>query len=499
VLVATILGSSLVFIDGTVVNVALPAIQRDLGATVAGAQWIVEAYALLLAALLLVGGAAGDRFGRRRVFVIGVGLFSLASLWCALAPDVATLVAARAAQGVAGALLVPGSLAILSASFVDAARGRAIGVWSGYTALTSALGPVIGGLVIDHLSWRYAFLINVPFGVIVVAIALRRLPESRGAGATGPLDWRGAGLATLGLGSGVFGLIESQSRGWTDPVAGAALLAGAAALAAFLAVEHRHAAPMLPLALFRHRAFAGANLMTLFLYAALGGSLFFFPLNLIQVQGYTAAQAGGALLPFVLTMFLLSARAGALADRFGARLPLTVGPAVAGVGFVLFAVPGVGGTYWTTYFPAVLVLGLGMTISVAPLTTTVMNAVDRGSAGVASGVNNAVSRVAALLAIAVLGILMTRVFDRELDARLARIAAPAAAVAAVAQQRAKLGAIEVGDDLDAATRAALRGAVDAAFVSGFRRVMGAGAALALAAALAAWLTIDGRRTAPPLP
>jgi MFS family permease len=239
--------------------------------------------------------------------------------------------------------------------------------------------------------------------------------------------------------------------------------------------------------------------MTLFLYAALGGSLFFFPLNLIQVQGYTAAQAGGALLPFVLTMFLLSARAGALADRFGARLPLTVGPAVAGVGFVLFAVPGVGGTYWTTYFPAVLVLGLGMTISVAPLTTTVMNAVDRGSAGVASGVNNAVSRVAALLAIAVLGILMTRVFDRELDARLARIAAPAAAVAAVAQQRAKLGAIEVGDDLDAATRAALRGAVDAAFVSGFRRVMGAGAALALAAALAAWLTIDGRRTAPPLP
>ena len=494
VLAATILGSSLVFIDGTVVNVALPALQHDLGATVADAQWIVEAYALLLAALLLVGGAAGDRFGRRRVFALGVGLFTLASLGCALAPGVATLIAARAAQGVAGALLVPGSLAIISASFVGEARGRAIGIWSGYTALTAALGPVIGGLVIDHLSWRYAFLINVPLGLIVIAIALRRVPESRGGRSRGPLDWGGAALATLALGSSVYGLIESQSRGWNDPASGGALALGVAALGAFIVVERRHPAPMLPLDLFRSREFTGTNLLTLFLYAALGGSLFFFPLNLIQVQGYSAAQAGGALLPFVLLMFLLSARAGALADRFGAKLPLVVGPAVAGAGFLLFAVPGVGGSYWTTFFPAVLVLGIGMTLSVAPLTTTVMNSVDRGSAGIASGVNNAVSRGAALLAIAVLGIVMTQVFGRELEQRLARVQAPPAALSAIADQRAKLGAIEVPDDIEEATRPALHAAVAEAFVAGFRWVMGAGAALALAASIVAWLTIGGKRT-----
>ena len=494
VLGATILGSSLVFIDGTVVNVALPALQRDLGATVADAQWIVEAYALLLAALLLVGGAAGDRFGRRRVFALGVGLFTLASLGCALAPDVATLIAARAAQGVAGALLVPGSLAIISASFVGEARGRAIGIWSGYTALTAALGPVIGGLAIDHLSWRYAFLINVPLGLGVIAIALRRVPESRGGRPGGPLDWGGAALATLALGSSVYGLIESQSREWNDPASGGALAVGIAALGAFIVVERRHPAPMLPLELFRSREFTGTNLLTLFLYAALGGSLFFLPLNLIQVQGYSAAQAGGALLPFVLLMFLLSARAGALADRFGAKLPLVVGPAVAGAGFLLFAVPGVGGSYWTTFFPAVLVLGIGMTLSVAPLTTTVMNSVDRTSAGIASGVNNAVSRGAALLAIAVLGIVMTQVFGRELEQRLARIQAPPAAVSAIAEQREKLGAIEVPDDVEEATRPALRAAVAEAFVAGFRWVMGAGAALALAASIVAWLTIGGTRT-----
>ena len=493
VLGATILGSSLVFIDGTVVNVALPALQRDLDASVADAQWIVEAYALLLAALLLVGGAAGDRFGRRRVFAAGVGLFTLASLWCALAPDVATLVAARAAQGVAGALLVPGSLAIISASFVGAARGRAIGIWSGYTALTSALGPVIGGALIDHLSWRYAFLINVPLGLVVIAIALLRVPESRGERPDGPLDWAGAALTTLALGSSVYGLIEAQSRGWKDPAIVAALAIGIAALGVFLVIERRHPAPMLPLDLFRSREFVGTNLLTLFLYAALGGGLFFFPLNLIQVQAYSATQAGAALLPFVLTMFLLSARAGALVDRFGAKLPLVVGPAVAGAGFLLFALPGVGGSYWTTFFPAVLVLGIGMTISVAPLTTTVMNAVAAGSAGIASGINNAVSRVAALLAIAVLGIVMTQVFGRELDRRLARVAASAEVVSAIAAQRAKLGAIDVPDHLGTAVQPALRAAVAEAFVAGFRWVMVAGAVLAFAAAIVAGLTIGGRR------
>src|SRR5262245_51511428 len=347
VLAATILASSMSFIDGTAVNVALPALQRDLGATVAQVQWVVEAYALFLSALLLVGGSLGDRYGRRRIFLLGVSGFALASAWCGLAPDTGQLIAARAVQGIAAALLVPGSLALISASFDDKRRGKAIGTWSGFSAITAAVGPLMGGWLIDHASWRWVFYLNVPIALAVVLISLRFVPESRDPEAAESLDLRGALLATAGLGGVTFGLIESSRLGWSSPQVLAALVLGVTSLAGFLWTESHAPAPMMPLSLFRSRTFAGANLLTLWLYAALGGTLFFLPFNLIQVQGYSATEAGAALLPFVLLMFLFSRWSGGLVERFGARRPLIVGPAIVAVGFVLFLLPGKGGSYWT--------------------------------------------------------------------------------------------------------------------------------------------------------
>ena len=491
ILAATILASSLVFVDGTVVNVALPQLQRAFDATIFQSQWVVESYALFLATLLLLGGVAGDRYGCRRVFSIGVVVFAAASAWCASARGIDELILARAFQGIGGALLVPGSLAILGASFPQERRGKAIGIWSGYTAIASALGPVLGGWLIDHFSWRWAFLVNIPFAVVVLAVTYWRVGESRDPAAP-DLDWPGAVLATTGIGALVFALIESANRGSTDPQVVGALVLGSIALGAFALLESRAASPMLPPRLFRSRNFTGANLLTLLLYAALGGGLFFFPLALIQVHGYSATAAGAAFLPFVMIMFLLSGWAGGLTNRYGARLPLVVGPAIAAAGFALFALPGVGGNYWTTFFPAVVVLGLGMAVCVAPLTTTVMNACDTSLAGAASGINNAVSRVAGLLAIALFGIVMNHTFGTRLEAHLDALALPPDVLQAITIQRAKLGAMEIPQALDATTRAALQGAAAQSFVAGFRWVMLISAVLALASAAIAWLMITAK-------
>src|SRR6266481_3652083 len=491
-LAATILGSSMVFIDGTVVNVALPALQSKLNATTVDVQWVVESYALFLAALLLLGGSLGDHFGRRRIYAIGVVLFALASGWCGLAPNISQLIAARAVQGIGGAMLVPGSLAIISASFPEEERGQAIGTWSGSTAITTALGPVIGGWLIEHVSWRAVFFLNLPLAVVVLLLVVRRVPESRNEEESRKLDFLGAALATLSLGAIVYGLIESSRLGLQNPIVIAALVAGTFIFGAFILVEARVQHPMMPLTLFSSRNFAGANMLTLFLYASLAGTLFFMPLNLIQVQGYSATAAGAATLPFILIMFLLSRWSGGLVKRYGARLPLVVGPIIAATGFGLFLRPGVGGSYFTTFLPAIIVLGFGMAISVAPLTTTVMNSVNQSHAGIASGVNNAVSRTAGLLAVAVFGLIMFHAFNSCLDQRLRTIPIPVEVRQALSGERLKLAAAEIPRSLNEETRVTIKQAIDECFVFGFRRVMLMGAVLALAGSALAWLMIRGR-------
>ena len=495
ILAATIVGSSMAFIDGTVVNVALPALQRNLGATATDAQWIVESYALMLAALILVGGSLGDHYGRRRIFSLGVLVFAAASMICGLAQNPEQLIAARAVQGIGGAMLVPGSLSIISAAFSEEDRGKAIGTWSGFSGITAALGPVLGGFLIQTVSWRAAFFINVPLAVVVLLIVARHVPESRDPDAA-RLDFPGATLATLGLGGIVFGLIQSSETGFGNLPVILGLLIGAAALIAFIFVERRSREPMMPLILFRSRNFSGANLLTLFLYAGLGGALYYFPFNLIQVQGYSATAAGSAFLPFVVIVFLMSRWAGGLVTRYGAKLPLIVGPAIAAAGFILFTLPGIGGSYWTTFFPAVMVMGFGMSLVIAPLTTTALNAVAGQHSGLASGVNNAVSRTASLLSIAVLGIFVFTAFSNTLDSRLSKLDLPPAVVQQMDAQKADLGAAQAPRGVDAATQREINRAVDESFVAGFRSVMFIAAGLALASALVSALIIEGKPASP---
>src|SRR6266481_984325 len=423
ILLATILGSSMAFIDGTVVNVTLAKLQANLDATVLQVQWVMEAYSLLLAGFLLLGGSLGDRYGRRRLFLLGVAVFALASLWCGLAPNIAQLIAGRALQGLGGALLVPGSLAIIGASFDEKSRGKAIGTWSGFTAITTALGPVIGGWLIQHSSWRWAFYLNLPLATAVMAISLWRVPESRSAKAE-HMDWAGALLATAGLGGIVTGLLESTKSGWGNPLVSGSLGGGVVCFVLFLRVEMKAPAPMVPLELFKSRSFLGANVLTLFLYAAIGVFFFLFPMNLIRVEGYSTTAAGAAALPMILLMFFLSRWSGGLINRYGARIPLIVGPLVVATGFVLFAVLPAGNSYWGTFFPAFIVLGLGMAVTVAPLTTVVMSSAGEEHVGAASGVNNAVARVAGVLAIAVFGIVMMKDFGSRLEQSLKNLQLP---------------------------------------------------------------------------
>lgn len=494
VLAVSILGSSLAFIDGTVANVALPAIQRELSATVYQAQWVIEAYALFLGALLLVGGSLGDRYGRRRVFLIGVAIFGVASIACALSQSVQQLIAARAVQGVGGALLVPGSLALISASFPENERGKAFGAWAGFTGVTAGAGPLVGGWLIDHFSWAWAFAVNVPLALAVLGITWARVPESRDAAQQqAKLDVIGALLATAGLGGIVFAFIEAPTRGWLSAAVLLALAIGIASLVAFVWVERVQPYPMLPLRLLRKRNFAGANLLTLLLYAALGGGLFFLPLNLIQIQGLSATAAGAALLPFILIMFVLSRWAGGLVDKHGARLPLVTGPLIAAAGFALLALPGTQASYWTGFLPGIAVMGLGMAIAVAPLTTTVMNSVEARASGTASGVNNAVSRVAGLLAVAVFGWLMASVFEPRLQQAIASAGLRGDIADTLWSQRDRLAAIALPRGLPGDAAAAARDAVHQSFVAGYRWIMAVSAGLAAASALVAALWIDGRR------
>jgi EmrB/QacA subfamily drug resistance transporter len=495
ILAATILGSSMAFIDSTVVNVALPALQTSFHATVVDVQWVVESYGLFLGALILVGGSLGDLFGRRLIFLVGVALFAVASAGGGLAANIHQLIIARSIQGVGAALLVPGSLAIISTSFSGKNRGQAIGTWSGFTAITTAVGPLLGGWLIEHASWRWVFFINLPLAAAVVTISVWRVPESRSAMA-GRIDWPGAILATVGLGGLVSGFIESVNLGWSDPWVFGTLLVGFGCLITFVWVEDKAAMPMLPLRLFDSRSFSGANLLTLFLYAAIGIFFFLFPLNLIQVRGYSTTATGAAILPLILLMFFLSRWSGGLVARYGPRIPLIMGPLVATLGFVLFSVPSVGGRYWSGFLPAIIVLGFGMAVTVAPLTTVVMNSVSQDQVGTASGINNAVARVAGVLAIAVLGILLVKAFSYRLEASLAHLSLPSSILQELRANEIKLAGLQAPTDLDPETQAAIRQSIGQAFVFGFRIAMWICAGLSLASAAVSWLMVPKERGRP---
>ncbi|MBD5654546.1 MAG: MFS transporter [Candidatus Eremiobacteraeota bacterium] len=470
------------FIDGTAVNVALPVLQRDLHASAASVQWVVEGYSLFLSALILIGGSLGDLFGRRLVFGSGIALFALASLACAIAPNIDLLIAARCLQGVGGALAVPGSLALISATYADADRGRAIGTWSGFSAITAAIGPVLGGALVQFGSWRWVFVINVPLALAVLVILRFGTSESRDDGASRSIDVAGASLATFGLGALVYGLIGLQ--GGTLAAAGfSAVALGAVALAGFVLVEARTAHPMVRLELFASRRFSLANLYTFLLYAALGGSVFFVPFDLINVQGYPPAAAGAALLPMVVIVFAFSRFSGGLVATIGARLPLVLGSVLAATGFVIFGFSGVGHSYWLTFFPGATALGLGAACFAAPITTTVMGAVEPSHAGVASGINNAVARTAGLIAIAALGIALAGVFEKSLGHALAREQISGASRAIVTQERAQIVAGQVPTEISSAhDRAVVGRAIHASYARGFQIAMFASALLALLSA-----------------
>lgn len=418
VLAAAILASTIAYIDGSVVNVALPAMQRDLGTTLAPMQWVVNAYILCLSALLLIGGAAADQFGRRRMFLVGLVIFAIASVGCGVAPDVTVLIAARAFQGIGAALLIPCSLAIIGAAFEESERGAAIGLWAGFSAIAAGLGPLLGGWLVDHVSWRAIFLINPVLALPTIWVTLRHVPESRDTSAGGALDWHGALLVFAGLGSLVYGLIAAQSLGWRHATVLTTLIAGVLLLALFVRQERRSKAPMMPPDLFRSTTFTGVNLLTLLLYGALAGALFFIPFLVTSAYGMSATAAGALFLPFTLVLGVLSRWSGQLIDRFGARWPLIIGPVIAAGSLALFAFVISRGHYWELFAP-MIVLGLGMAITVAPLTTAVINAVPAQKTGIASGINNAVASVANLLAIAVLGTLAAGAFDRSLDEHVA--------------------------------------------------------------------------------
>jgi EmrB/QacA subfamily drug resistance transporter len=500
ILAATILGSSMAFIDSTVVNVALPSLQSSLNATVVDVQWVIEGSGLFLSALILAGGALGDSLGRRAMFLWGIGLFAAASVGCGFSPTILWLVAFRCVQGIGAAALIPGSLAIISASFDERSRGQAIGTWSGFTAITTALGPVLVGWLIEHASWHWVFFINVPLAAAVVAISLWHVPESRslesrslesGSAAARRVDWLGVLIATLCLGGLVVGFLEAAAWGWKNPVVVGSLAGGFVCLVLFVVVEKRVHEPMVPLALFSSRSFSGANLLTLLLYSAIGAFFFLFPLNLIQLQGYSATATGAAALPAILLMFLLSRKSGGLVARYGAKAPLVVGPMIVAVGFVVFALPAVGAHYWTTFFPAFVVLGLGLAVSVAPLTTVVMSSVEQDRAGTASGINNAVARVAGVLAVAILGLVMVAAFGGRLESLVARLNLSPEVVRELRDGAVKLGDLKVPASLDAGATDAVRGAIQASFVFAFRVVMLICAGLSVVSAGVAWAMIPG--------
>lgn len=488
---ATILASSMAFIDGTALNVAMPALQAGLHASGEQLLWVVNAYQLMLAALIPIGGSLGDVLGRKKMFAIGIGLFMLASLVCGVAPSIGFLIVARLIQGVGSALMIPGSLAIITAFFGPASRGKAIGTWSAFTTIVTVVGPFLGGILSDVGLWRAVFLINIPLGVLALLVLFLKVPESRDEKSSGRIDYLGAALLAVGLAGPTYALLSAPDMGFADPRVFGTLLGGVLALAAFLLVEARSPHPMIPLGLFSSRTFSGVNLLTFGLYGALYAGTFFLSLNFVQAQGYSMKAAGLATLPFALILTALSRWAGGLVDRGGPRLPLIIGPTIAGAAFLFMAFSGLSNGpshYWVTFFPGVVLLGIGMGITVAPLTTSVMSSVASHFAGTASGINNSVSRAAAVLAIAVVGAVALIAFSHALQTRTAPIEINGEARAALSAEAARLGAAAVPAQVGVERAGEVQTAIRLAFVDAFRLVMLICTGLAwMGAALAAFV------------
>jgi EmrB/QacA subfamily drug resistance transporter len=484
VLLASILASSMAFIDSFALSSAIPRIQADLRMDGSQVLWVTLAYTLPLAALILVGGSLGDHFGRKRVFMIGIILFAAASLICGLAPSVEVLIAARMLQGIGGALLTPGSLALIAATYPSDRRGQAIGTWSTFTTAGTLLGPILGGVLAEAGLWRWIFFINLPFAAITLFLLSTRVPESRDSSSARQLDWPGIILATSALSGLTYSLTEGSSLGWGHPLVLVTGIGGLIALVAFVLVQQRSPHPMVPLTLFQSRSFSGINLMTFFLYGGLAVVPVFTPLLLIQVQGYRADQASLVSLPTTIILALMSRWAGGLADRIGPRTLLTVGPVIIGIGFLWYGLQGMTGgfgTYWTTYFPAALLMGIGLGITVAPLTATVMGAAPAHSSGIASGINNAVARTGSVLTVAILGGIALAVFSSTLAARTQGMEMPAAAQSELMSTASRLAETVIPASLSSDMQQSVQAAVHLAFIDTFRLI-------AITVAVLAWLS-----------
>ncbi|HTI61305.1 MFS transporter [Mucilaginibacter sp.] len=481
VMVSTILASSMAFIDGTALNVVLPALQKDLNATAADLFWLLNAYLLILAALILVGGSLGDKLGRKKIFMWGILLFMIGSMACGFAPDVFYLIAFRLVQGVGGALMIPGSLSLISTSIDEKERGKAIGTWSAFTTVLILAGPVLGGALADAGLWRYIFFINIPIGIISLFILWRKVNETRDEGADQAVDFAGAVTIALGLALLTFGFLRVPALGFTHWQVYGSLIMGVLLLIAFIIIEHKGKHPMMPLTLFLNKTFSGINLLTFFLYAGLGAGMLFLSLNMVQAQGYTQLQSGLTFLPFTVLMIGIARFAGAWADKFGPRMFLIFGPAAAGAGLLLLSFVGQtrgASEYWTTFFPGILVFGLGMALTVAPLTATVMASVSDHFSGTASGINNAMTRISNVFANAIFGALAVLFFSGALQDRIKSVPVKAAQKQEIMAQAANLGNAKVPKGIDPKQSPAVEKAYHEAFISAYANIMRLSAGLA---------------------
>ena len=494
ILAATIMATGLVYLDGTIVTVALPQIQKDFSASLSDLQWLIDIYLLFLTVPILVAGSLSDRYGRRKLFAIGLAGFTVSSVVCGAASAFDQLILARVIQGIAGAMMLPGSLAILNATFPPAERGKVVGTWAAFTPVATAMGPLLGGWLVDHVSWRAAFYINLPVGLLALFLCLRYIPESKSEAIPESQDWLGAGLITLSLGGLIYAFIEGPNLGWADPLVWISIIVFLVCSIGFVLVEIRSKHPMVPFSLFKHRVFTGVTLMTLVLYFAMSGVFFFLTLNLQQVQEFSATTAGAAFMPIIILLFLLSRWSGLFSDKYGPRLPLIVGPVVIAIGFFMYMLPGAEANYWLTFLPATVVFGIGLGITTAPLTVVAMGAVPTHLSGLASGVSNAVSRVATILAVAILGAVMVLQFSASLRHHTATLPLSPQNRVYLEEEALKMGGAQPPPGLSSELTHTISEAIDNAFVQGFSLMMGICGVLALASAVISAMTISNQIT-----